>query len=303
MDPNSLKVTELKSELTARGLSSKGLKKELVTRLEEALASEGTSTADNKLAPKSNQPMDTNEDEDEDDKDNIEEEAKEIAKVVEPVQEPKAAVAEFDVIMAAVPEPADSSSSISSSGDIVSAATTTVLEPVVGTPTLSQEGLVDTTVTSSTSTTHTDSNKKRQLETEEIASSDRTETVKRLRQGSEEHAKIRAVAAVAVETDTLRRSAAPSPSPAPRRSGSTASISTIASSSLTPGPPSPTEGRNKTGAIRFDARSIMERQIQMAVQDRKPDGSSSSTSVAESKPLATVNEGKKRTRVHCFATV
>ncbi|KAG0057691.1 hypothetical protein BGZ83_005630 [Gryganskiella cystojenkinii] len=300
MDPNSLKVTELKAELTARGLSTKGLKKELVTRLEEALASEGgdTSNADKEVAPKPN--ADTNDNDNEEEKeDKVEDEAKEIAKVIEPVQEPKAPVAESDVVMTAVPLPADSTSLSSSAGDILStvtAATTTLLEPVVGTPTLSQEGLIDTTRATS-STTATDSNKKkRQLETDESTAtenqrSDHKEPAKRLRQDSAEHAKIRAAATEAVEADARRRSAAPSPSPAPGRSGSTASISTVASSSLTPGPSSPTEDRNKSaGTRRIDARSIMERQIKLAIQDRKPEGSSSLSTAAESKPLATVDE-------------
>lgn len=41
IDPEKLKVTELRDELKARGLDTKGVKAVLVQRLKEALESEG----------------------------------------------------------------------------------------------------------------------------------------------------------------------------------------------------------------------------------------------------------------------
>ena len=41
IDPDKLKVTELRDELKARGLDTKGVKAVLVQRLKEALESEG----------------------------------------------------------------------------------------------------------------------------------------------------------------------------------------------------------------------------------------------------------------------
>ena len=40
IDPSKLKVTELRAELQARGLETKGLKNALVSRLKEAITAE-----------------------------------------------------------------------------------------------------------------------------------------------------------------------------------------------------------------------------------------------------------------------
>jgi len=50
MTPASMKVTELRDALAARGLSAKGLKKELVERLEEALSGAGSAEKDVEMA-------------------------------------------------------------------------------------------------------------------------------------------------------------------------------------------------------------------------------------------------------------
>jgi hypothetical protein len=49
IDPDTLKVTELRDELKARGLDTKGVKAVLVERLKEALASEQDDAGTSKL--------------------------------------------------------------------------------------------------------------------------------------------------------------------------------------------------------------------------------------------------------------
>ncbi|KAG0050727.1 hypothetical protein BGZ90_006960, partial [Linnemannia elongata] len=120
IDPNSLKVTELKAELTARGLSTKGVKKDLVTRLEEALANDGTTTgsATEPDVPHKDTDMDISANNNDDNASSSEhdtptstqEEAKEIAHIAPPVAEPLSAPAEADIVMAPAPVPAPASS-------------------------------------------------------------------------------------------------------------------------------------------------------------------------------------------------
>ncbi|KAG0303241.1 Apoptotic chromatin condensation inducer in the nucleus [Dissophora globulifera] len=308
IDANALKVTELKAELTARGLSTKGLKKELVARLEDALASEGTtnapaeSTSEPDVAPKEvasgvevpaepvtqSTPTTT------------ESEAQEIVKISQPMAEPVVAADEAGIVMAAVPEPA--------MPEEVKSTSHTALEPVTGTPSLSQEGLIDTVMTSSSGITSKSSlpneSKKRSLDSDgSLNQQDSTFTssstakespAKRLKAieiNREQSDKIAAAAKQSVEADTRRRSAAPSPSPAPGRAITTTSVPDITpvseegSTATLSAPSSPNDDR-KTGAAaagrRFDARSMMERQIKLAALDRQPDANAKSAS-AETK--------------------
>ncbi|KAG0087166.1 hypothetical protein BGZ92_007545 [Podila epicladia] len=273
IDFDSLKVTELKAELTARGLSTKGLKKELVARLEEAYTAEelgSTATAtEPDVAPKPTDNNDTDADMSKDER-STKDEAEKISSVVDPVPEPMAAPAEMEIVMAPTPIAAPKNQTGSD-----------ILNPVIGTPALSQEGLVDTTMTAPS--------KKRSLqEVDGEASSGIAGSVS----GSEPSKKLRplenrqdiiAAATASVEADARRRSAAPSPSPAPNSAAATArstsTTSTVPEEDLNMGG-SPTEERKK-GALerRIDARSLMEKQVKQAVMDRHYDGPTSEGSV------------------------
>ncbi|KAF9321497.1 hypothetical protein BG003_001619 [Podila horticola] len=274
IDVDSLKVTELKAELAARGLSTKGLKKELVARLEEAYAAEeqgSTTTAtEPDVAPKPTDNNDTDADMSKDEQ-STKDEAKKISSVVDPVPEPKAAPAELDIIMAPKPiaAPEDQTGS-------------DVLNPVTGTPALSQEGLVDTTMTAPS--------KKRSLQEADGDASSGTagsggEPSKKLRP-LENRQDIIAAATASVEADARRRSAAPSPSPAPNSASATARSTSTTSTFLeedsnTAG--SPTEERKMAAPERrIDARSLMEKQVKQAVMDRHHVGPTSEGSAPES---------------------
>ncbi|KAF9116153.1 hypothetical protein BGX27_004493 [Mortierella sp. AM989] len=310
IDPNALKVTELKAELTARGLSSKGLKKELVTRLEEALAAEGTastpieSTSEPDVAPKTlhaSQEGKVDQDDDKADMDTAKvpaqstttaSEAQEIAKVVKPVAEPVTDSAETDVVMTPALTPG--------LAEKVVAKSPTVLEPVVGTPTLAQEGLIDTTINSSTgaavAANNQTSSKKRPLEVDESTShqgstadgaSKANDTPvkkpKAIEINRQESDKIAAAAKEPVGSDA-RRSTAPSPSPAPGSSTLVTPISVGApalkedhASSTPSAPVSPTSTRSPSAGRKLDVRSQMEKQIKLAAMDRQPDVDSKPT--------------------------
>ncbi|KAI1315094.1 hypothetical protein EDD11_001336 [Mortierella claussenii] len=323
IDVNSLKVTELKAELTARGLPTKGLKKELVTRLEEALAAEGTTSAptesssEPEVAAKEPKDVEPPQRDSEDQKmEAAVQEAQEIAEVVRPVAEPVAAAAETDIVMDAVPVPAIKDEATLPVSSSESAA---VLEPIVGTPTLLQEGLVDTTMFSET--VDSTVSKKRSLENDQAPPTSTTSIgrdspttptapAKRLKAliNREESDKIAVAAKESVEADALRRSAAPSPSPVPARTSSVSSIAPVieegspASSSNTSSEPlSPLDGlKSGTGGVgrRLDMRSVMERQIKLAALDRKPDSSTLKSGTASStvtKPASTVESSTDTT--------
>ncbi|KAI8596183.1 hypothetical protein EDD21DRAFT_448039 [Dissophora ornata] len=314
IDPNSLKVTELKAELTARGLPTKGLKKELVTRLEEALASEGTtnapsdSTSEPDVAPKEVEPeksgADTNMDTDVPlESKSTAAEAQEIAKITEPIAEPKVASAEEDIIMTAVPEPAVA--------EEVRSEETVALEPVVGSPSLLQEGLIDTTsrvdssITAPSTTESQAGSKKRSLDDDGSSSQQgptsgsaasppkggpvkRVKTIEINRQESES---VAAAVKESVEADDRRRSTAPSPSPAPGRPTTSVSAATpVAEVGSSPSVPvSQTEERKAaTSGRRFDARSMMEKQIKLAAMDRQPDANSRPSAVSPTTSKASV---------------
>ncbi|KAF9940907.1 Apoptotic chromatin condensation inducer in the nucleus [Mortierella alpina] len=307
IDPSALKVTELKAELTARGLPTRGLKKDLVDRLQEALDAEGTtdapaeSASEPDVAPKD--PVDveqtnTSEDTDMQSGPTIETEAKEIAQVVKPVAEPTAAPALNDLVAAAsVPEPAVQETV---SADAVKP--TTVLEPAPESNNISQEGLIDTTSAATPPPADTESRKRSRGNDDDSAdqlqdsSSPDDDTAapdtpvkkqKTLAINRQDTEKIAAAVRESVEADARRRSAAPSPSPAPGRSTSNTSVSAAADNSTasvipeessnpsTPSgaPVSPKDDRavNK----RIDARSLMERQAKLAAIDRQPEGASS----------------------------
>ncbi|KAF9945401.1 Apoptotic chromatin condensation inducer in the nucleus [Mortierella alpina] len=299
IDPSALKVTELKAELTARGLPTKGLKKELVDRLQEALDADGTtdapaeSASEPDVAPKDPvavEQSNASEDTDMQTEPTTETEAKEIAQVVEPVPEPTAAPALNDLVAASVPEPAVQETA---SADAVKPAT--ALEPAPESNNISQEGLIDTT-RSATPSADADSRKRNRSnddsagQQQQSSSPDTTapgtpvKKQKTLAINRQDTEKIAAAVRESVEADARRRSAAPSPSPVPRRSTSNTSVSVTADNAttlaipeessyqMTPSgaPISPKDDRavNK----RIDARSLMERQIKLAAMDRQPEG-------------------------------
>ncbi|KAF9096729.1 hypothetical protein BGX23_010538 [Mortierella sp. AD031] len=287
IDPNSLKVTELKAELTARGLSTKGVKKELVTRLEEALATDGaiTGSATEPDVALKDTAMDhstnDNSDNESDDASNTtpppgttssstEKEAREIAQIAPPVAEPVADDAEADVVMAPAPVPVAASVTEATApieGVQAIIAATITPDPVEGTRPLAQEGLIDTTMTDAPST----ESKKRSLDSEgpagtsssnggdgngnspsgeaKEAPAKRHKAIAINRDGNE---KIIAAAKETLEADARRRSAAPSPSPAPTtgRTASTNSnnnVSTVAE--ITTPPPATTDSGTPTTTI------------------------------------------------------
>ncbi|KAF9919375.1 Apoptotic chromatin condensation inducer in the nucleus [Lobosporangium transversale] len=304
IDPHTLKVTELKAELTARGLPTKGLKKDLVTRLEEALATEGTtaapaeSTSEPDVAPKDvddegNPDMahrGANQDED---ITSINQESENIVNVSEPVAEPLAVPAETDIITDPVPVPASEKESVTLPEPCPEL---TTLKPANDTPDLLQEGLVDTTMTSvnaSADASSTGDTKKRPHDQSEDPLSGLVEKgttttstpAKKLKSiiNREENEKVIAAAKESVEADARRRSTAPSPSPistsARELPSSTASIPIISATIEKKSPILNTSPSASTSPIkttksepgrRSDMRSVMERQIKLAAFDRNP---------------------------------
>ena len=337
IDPNSLKVTELKAELTARGLSTKGVKKDLVTRLEEALASDGTTTGsatepdvppkdtDMDLSTKNNNKDDNAFSSEQDTPTTTQEEVKEIAQIAPPVAEPIAAPAEADVVMAPAPVPAPASSTKPLSpieGVQASTAATITPDPAVGTSTLSQEGLIDTTMSNAPPADRSTESKKRSLETDDATAAssssngDSSSSIKETpakkqkaiainRDGNEQ---IIAAAKETLEADARRRSAAPSPSPAPSAhpGRNLSTIATVAEMTTPPatatdseaadsattgspsGPRSPSEDKKAGGNERRDVRSQFQRSIQLAAQDRKTEATSKSSTVSPATTSASV---------------
>ncbi|KAF8947674.1 Apoptotic chromatin condensation inducer in the nucleus [Haplosporangium gracile] len=329
IDPNSLKVTELKAELTARGLPTKGVKKDLVARLEEALANDGITTGsatEPDVAPKDTDmdlPTNNNKDDhasgSEQRSPTTQEEAKEIAQIAPPVAKPVAAPAETDIVMvpAPVPAPAPSTKPVSSiEGVQVSAAAAITPDPAVRISTLSQEGLIDTTMNNALPADQSTESKKRSLDADDTTTAssssngDSTSGTKETpakkqkaieinRDGNEQ---IIAAAKESLEADARRRSAAPSPSPAPPahpgRTLSTSTIATVAEVTTSPaaatdseaadsvtsgspsGPRSPSDDKKVGGTERRDVRSQFQRSIQLAAQDRKAEATSKSSIVS-----------------------
>ncbi|KAF9562732.1 Apoptotic chromatin condensation inducer in the nucleus [Mortierella alpina] len=298
IDPSTLKVTELKAELTARGLPTKGLKKDLVDRLQEALDAEGTtdapaeSASEPDVAPKDPvavEQSNPSEDTDMKTEPTIETEAKDIAQVVEPVAEPVAAPALNDLVAASVPEPA--------AQETVSVETvkpTAALEPAPESNNISQEGLIDTTNTAAplADTESRKRNRGTENSTDQQQNSSSPDTTapgtpvkkqKTLAINRQDTEKIAAAVRESVEADARRRSAAPSPSPAPGRSTSNTSVSAAADNSTAPAIPeensdqstpsgAPVSPKDDRGVNkRIDARSLMERQIKLAAMDRQPE--------------------------------
>ncbi|KAF9945555.1 Apoptotic chromatin condensation inducer in the nucleus [Mortierella alpina] len=311
IDPSALKVTELKAELTARGLPTKGLKKDLVDRLQEALDAEGTtdapaeSASEPDVAPKDPATVEhsnTNEDTDmkteptnEAKAQEIAAEAKEIAQVVEPVAEPIAAPALNDLVAASVPEPA-----VQETAPADAVKPTTALEPAPESNSIEKEGLIDTT--SAANPLEDTESRKRNRGNDDLAdqqqdssSPDSTapgtpvKKQKTLAINRQDTEKIAAAVRESVEADARRRSAAPSPSPAPRRSTSSTSVSNAADISTTLAIPEETSDQSTPSGApvspkddravnkRIDARSLMERQIKLAAMDRQPDGAPPTT--------------------------
>ncbi|KAF9435777.1 Apoptotic chromatin condensation inducer in the nucleus [Entomortierella beljakovae] len=337
IDPNSLKVTELKAELTSRGLPTKGLKKDLVTRLEEALNAEksastestsdpdtspkvsldengnndndGVSVSDNSGGDGDNNAKDSNNNSNSDAAENeevtIESEAKEIAQITKPIAEPVDDSAEEDIITDSVLTPAIAEN--------VLAKSPTVLEPVVGSPALTQEGLIDTimdqpTTTTKSSDVNDSSSKKRALEDDE-SSNQQQQTSKRApkedgtpakRQKAADKVNSETITPAApandstMEVDTHRRSTAPSPSPA--LTSSTPVIDSAPKNTLPPPPVSPTSTR--TPGKKLDMRTIMENQIKLAAKDRQPETtkpSGSSPTAVKSSEAEESSEGEVTT--------
>ncbi|KAK3818470.1 MAG: hypothetical protein J3Q66DRAFT_173564 [Benniella sp.] len=306
VDLNSLKVPELKAELTARGLSPKGLKKELVARLEEAMAAERSTAAPTEsasepdvapkeeapdhIAPKEEDPNRGGERADMETDPSSElhttaSEAQEIAKVVEPVAEPIETSAVAEVVMADVPEPAVVKEEVSES-------TTAALEPVVGTPSLSLEGFIDTTTTSSSADRQPSESKKRPLEamessgqkgsTSEGASSTEAKPSKRIKAieiNREQCEKTAAAARESLEADARRRSIAQSTSPGVDRPGAITSTpaGAVKTEEEDSHPLSPTTSKSNDqdkkaeGERRFDARSMIQKQIKLAAKSLQPE--------------------------------
>ncbi|KAG0269221.1 hypothetical protein DFQ27_004461 [Actinomortierella ambigua] len=311
MDLNSLKVTELRSELSARGLSTKGVKKDLVARLEEALANEASSGSGTTPT--------NNDDSNEDNKDNatpmdqdslastttttdnkLTTESNELAKIAPPTTASNDDAAQ--VASAPVPIPASAPGTTLSS-----------LEPVVGTPSLVQEGLVDTTSTAASVPTEKASasapvesvemktagaGQKRskadqekddgeEVDKEGTKEDDKDQegrSAKKARHGSATTSTSAAtLSATAAEVD--RRSDAPSPSPLQSAVATLSPVqsnnSSISSSGGVGREEISPEADRKGGERRIDARSLMERQVHQAVKDRVSDHDKGSSTDAQ----------------------
>ncbi|KAI8351292.1 hypothetical protein B0O80DRAFT_530748 [Mortierella sp. GBAus27b] len=296
IDPNSLKVTELRAELTARGLSTKGLKKDLVARLEEALATEGTTAApaesnsEPDVAPKESNPehedQNTNMDTIPPSESSTASEAREISKIVEPIAEPMSAPVE-PVVMTEILEPATVQEDVSES-------TAATIEPVIGTPSLSQEGFIDTTTTlSSPSKELTKDSKKRSRESEdsssekgpvpESVSATKEKPPKRIKAIEIDREQSDLVAAAtrdSLEADARRRSFAPSPSPVVGRAGFITSAPVVpiiaeeGSKQLSESAAKPLDHGVKAEPIaerKMDAMAIIDRQMRLAAKSLRPE--------------------------------
>ncbi|KAG0237729.1 Apoptotic chromatin condensation inducer in the nucleus [Actinomortierella wolfii] len=276
MDPNSLKVTELRNELSARGLSTKGVKKELVARLEEALAAEGdnaSSSSPDKDEKSSDTPMEqdppsttttTKEDTDTTTKD-----SEDIAKVAPPIEEDNNTPAEESIVSAPAPIPADALDT-----------TLSALAPVVGTPTLSQEGLVDTTATAASTTVEKPSASAptEQVEEEEAAPSGQKRSISETKDVAEDESNEQQQQQPKKEQEGDReeddgRSAKRARHEAldSNQTQSARSDAPTLSSESSQTNASPDDDRR--GSRRIDARTIMARQVEQAAKDREATGS------------------------------